>query len=161
MDIIRELNKLCEQEQLNEIAEPLKSILQKIKDKSSTILVHLYKLYVIEDADDYEHWKKEIYNALSHIAEIKGKHKSKFPSSKAINKALTDNQVDKFYITLKALDSRLLKYYKNCKFKSDYDANKLLDIYTIYCNWLSEKLSVSGIVLWEEVREKLGELLEN
>ena len=125
------------------------SLINKLYDSSSN-LTHLIKLYLFPNSTNVNHWRQEVWSSLSRMPKLAST--KKLPDKKLIYSCVS-GFVDEI--------PELVDYMKNNysdEVVERFDIDELTEKVENYLHWISEKLSVSVVVLPDDVYSKLKEL---
>lgn len=129
-----------------------KEIYRMLESKSSVVLEHIAKLMMCPNHSDVNHWKQEIFAALSRVPKMKSSNK--YPSSNEILKHTWNIWYDSLLDMVKAIAD---------EYDVKLDKKTARQIYTSsheYLTWLSDNLSLSGYVTRTKVYNELDKLLK-
>lgn len=132
------------------MSEPQAEVYRKISDQTGNIVEHIIKLVEYPDAQERNHWKQEIFSFLHRVSKLR--NTKKLPSTKLIMKALTI-----YNDMVPELKNGVHRTYKNYT-PRNLDDDKILSILLSYENWHANELSLHGLVIDEDVYDKLDEL---
>lgn len=123
---------------------------------------HITYLVLFPGSVYTDHWMHEIYSFYSRISKVKTNNK--FPTKQQIYSWTYDKVQD-------VVNDRtyMIRMIQNCcydeKYKNIYDVDSVIpvldSICTEYFDWISEQLSQYGIVVQEDAKYKLAELIES
>lgn len=126
------------------------SLINKLYDSSSNLTDHLIKLYLFPNSTNVNHWRQEVWSSLSRMPKLAST--KKLPDKKLIYSCVS-GFVDEI--------PELVDYMKNNysdEVVERFDIDELTEKVENYLHWISEKLSVSVVVLPDDVYSKLKEL---
>lgn len=144
---------------IEEMADSIKDIKQRITDSRLQILTHLVKLYLWpNDKNNYNHWKSEIHSFLPSMPLIKSKNK--YPTTKQLMNW-------GFQTTLESIRDQI-DLYTDKAFSDEakpiinFDKVQLQSFMSNYIMWLCSELgdvNNNGKVTKTQVSKKLDQLL--
>ena len=67
---------------VTEFGDSKREMERELKSKTSQIIQHLFKLYLMPNSINRNHWQREIANFLSDVSKLNGRNK--FPTSKQL-----------------------------------------------------------------------------
>ena len=147
---------------VTELADSKRDLERSLKPITKQIIQHLFKLYLMPDNINRNHWKREIANFLSDVPRLVGNNK--FPTSKQLyvwtyNKwwdVITDTNY------MKVMVQDILDEYSDInEIRKTYPqiCEEFNSICETYFKWLCEKLSKNGIVARTDIYNKIDELV--
>lgn len=120
------------------MSEYLKEIRRDLTPRGKQVLRHIIKLVLYPDVQEYEHWKKEIFNFISDVDKVKGKNK--WPDAKFIYESIS-TQNDMIDVIIKQIKLMESEYTPR-----DVDDATVLKAVESYQNWLAASLSKQGAI---------------
>lgn len=144
---------------ITEFAENKKEIERSLKPSVEPIIEHLFKLHLMPNHESVNHWRREIYSFLYNIDKLKGTNK--YPSSKQIYDWTFGKIADKFddnYYAEGIVET--IEYDYNVTVNEDITVIRK-SMYTIckfYFSWISNELSIRGIVTPKQVYVELDKI---
>lgn len=135
---------------ISAMATDKKSAMLQISNVSNVLLEHLIKIYLYPNTEYVDHWNHEIWNFFHSVPKLKGSNK--LPNYKFIRAAVGqyEDMVDKF------VDAVQDEYSALTPTRTDHV--ELEDMISTYFDWISEELSINGVVSPSQVRSKLEEI---
>lgn len=145
---------------VTEFAENKKEIERSLKPLTEKIIEHLFKLYLLPNDESVKHWKKDIYSFIHSIDKLKGSNKR--PTSKQIYEWTFGKKADIFddnYYVEIMVDT--IEYEYNVIINENVDTvkNDMYKVCSNYFRWLSNELSIKGLISPQSVYKELNILL--
>lgn len=147
---------------VTEFADSKREMERELKSKTSQIIQHLFKLYLMPNSINRDYRKKEIANFLSDVPKLNGRNK--FPTSKQLYnwtyKKWCDVITDIPYMKVMVKD--VLDEYTNMnEIRKTYKqiCEEFNSICETYFRWLSTELSKVGKVARTDIYNKIDELV--
>ena len=133
------------------MSEDQKSIQSELKSHSEQLDEHIIRLMLYPTSEYVPHWKQEIWNFLHRVDKLKGKNK--FPKAQFILDSISthNDMIEELRGLVEDLESELTPV--------KIDTQNIIAVLEAYQKWISEKLSVQGVVRQSEVYAKLDELM--
>ena len=145
---------------VTEFAENKKEIERSLKPLTEKIIEHLFKLYLLPNNESVKHWKKEIYSFIHSIDKLKGSNKR--PTSKQIYEWTFGKKADIFdddYYVEVMVDTIEYEYSTTIGKNVNSIKNDMYVLCDNYFKWLSNELSVKGLISPQSVYAELDNLL--
>lgn len=147
---------------VTELADSKKDLERSLKPITDNIIWHLFKLYLMPDNINRNHWKREIASFLNKVSKLTGSNK--YPTAKQLyvwtyNKwwdVITDTSY------MKVMVSNILDEYTDIEeIRKTYPqiCEEFNFICESYFKWLCEELSGLGIVARVDIYNKIDELV--
>ena len=130
-------------------ADSQAEIYRDIRSKSSIVIEHLIKVFMYPDSDDLNHWKQEIYAAMSRVPKLK--RTKKYPESKNILKYSWNIWKD-------SIDD-MIQVIENDYGSSNIDSNTIYNKIYKYLNWLADELTNFGYVTSKQIYVEIDSLI--
>ena len=137
---------------IRSMSEEQSRIYDKLTNASDKIVEHIVKLILYPDAQEYNHWKGEIFSFLWKVDKLKGKNK--YPSEKFLYKALSTH-TDNVEVYLDVIKHMYKDQPRNI---STELATECVDL---YMSWLAVNFSSKGSVRPDDVYVKLDKIVES
>lgn len=137
---------------IRSMSEAQNKIYDKLTDASDNIVEHIVKLILYPNAQEVNHWKREIFSFLWKVDKLKGKNK--YPSEKFIYNALSTH-TDNLGVYLDVIQD---EYSDTPQSISVETAERCVDE---YMKWVASNLSVTGGLKSKEVYAKLDSIIES
>lgn len=132
-------------------ANSQKEIYRILENKSSVVIEHIIKLFLVPYSQDRNHWKQEIYAALSRVPKLKMSHK--YPSSSNILKHTWNIWHDSIFDMCNVIAK---EYGVTCL---QDDKRHVYIICHQYLTWLADNISDSGYITRTAAYNMLDKLL--
>lgn len=144
-----------------EMAEERSQIHRRLADKTPNIIEHLLYILLAPDSDCRDHWKKEIYSFLHDIELLKGSNRP--PKASFIYDSTYGVRQDRVQS-----EKYMTKFVKDVCSKENIKTKKTLgqimteldDVCMKYFTWLSETLNKNEYASYEDVYNKIDELIK-
>ena len=141
-------------------AESKKDVERFLSQQTREIIDHLLKCYLMPNHPSANHWKKEIASFFYEVDKLK--NTKKFPTAKQIynwtygkkQDLVTDERWFSKLVNMTLKEYNMESSENPCDFMSEFDS-----ICVEYFTWLSKELSDVGLVTYDEIYQKLNELL--
>ena len=127
-------------------ADTRRETIRQLKLTLNPLFHHLTKLVMFPNAQEVNHWRKEVSDLLNTVDKMK--QNKKFPSKQFI----LDNTWEIKNDTLNERMEALLKEYD---YSTDATHDDIYNKLEAYFDWLSEELSTKGIVARPDIINKL------
>ena len=121
-----------------------------LRASAKIVIEHLIKIFLYPDAQENNHWKREVAAALSDVPKMKGS--SKLPKSKFI--------LDSSWMAWEDLFDRKVKVVKEDMVEEakPITTDKLYIAFDHYFKWISCELSQYGSVSYSSIYREIGYL---
>lgn len=147
---------------VTELADSKKDLERSLKPITDNIIWHLFKLYLMPNNINRNHWKREIASFLNKVSKLTGSNK--YPTAKQLY-AWTYNKwwdviTDTSYMKVMVRD--ILDEYTDIEeIRKTYPqiCEEFNFICESYFKWLCEGLSEIGIVARADIYNKIDELV--
>lgn len=132
-------------------ADSQAEIYRDIKSKSSVVIEHLIKLFLYPNSNNLNHWKTEIFAAMSRVPKLK--RTKKYTESKNILKYSWNIWNDSI--------ADMIDVIQNDYGLSNTPPDIIYNNVHIYLAWISDKLSRFGYVTSNQIYSKIDDLIQS